>query len=131
MARAPHDDLVEGFERQAPAAVRCLQEDFEAWNAQLQVPVNHQRVVRTTNRLERLFEEGRRRSKIAPTIAGERPVLKMLYASDSWRGIRVTELQRRQLERLQAQLAKKAKQENAPAVKTPSTTERISSSERT
>ena len=136
MARALHEDLVERFERQAPAAVRCFQEDFEACIAQLQVPVSHRRVVRTTNLLERLFEEGRRRSKVAPSVAGERPVLKMLYAaairaSDSWRGIRITELERRQLERLQAQLAERAKQENTPAVKTPSTPQGIYSSERT
>ena len=133
MARALHDDLVERFERQAPAALRCFQEDFEACIAQLQVPVSHRRVVRTTNLLERLFEEGRRRSKVAPTVGGERPVLKMLYAaviraSDSWRGIRITELERRQLERIQAQLADNAKQQNAPVVKTASTPQRISSS---
>lgn len=131
MARALGEDLAARFQRQAPAAVRCFQEDFEACIAQLQLPVSHRRVARTTNLLERLFGETRRRSKVASTISGERPVLKMLYAaairaSASWRGIRITEL-----ERLQAQLIERAKQESAPAVKTPSTPQRIYSTERT
>ena len=136
MARALGEDLAARFQRQAPAAVRCFQEDFEACIAQLQLPVSHRRVARTTNLLERLFGETRRRSKVASTVSGERPVLKMLYAaairaSDSWRGIRITELERRQLERLQAQLIERAKQESAPAVKTPSTPQRIYSTEGT
>jgi transposase-like protein len=136
MARALREDLVARFERQAPTAVRCFEEDFDACIAQLQVPVSHRRVVRTTNLLERLFGETRRRSKVAPSVSGERPVLKMLYAaairaSDSWRGIRIGELERRQLERLQAQLTEKAKQEHAPAVNSPSTPQRIYSTDGT
>jgi transposase-like protein len=116
--------------------VRCLQENFEARIPQLQVPVSYRRVVRTTNLLERLFEEGQHRSKIVPTVAGERSVLKLLYAAtihapDSWRGICVAELERRQLERLQTRLTERAKQENAPSVTTPPTPQRISRSERT
>lgn len=136
MARALGEDLDTRFQRQAPAAVRCFQEDFEACIAQLQLPVSHRRVARTTNLLERLFGETRRRSKVASTISGERPVLKMLYAaairaSDSWRGIRISELERRQLERLQTHLIERAKQESAPAVKTPPTPQRIYSTEKT
>ena len=136
MARALREDLVARFERHAPTAVRCFEEDFDACIAQLQLPVGHRRVARTTNLLERLFGETRRRSKVAPSVSGERPVLKMLYAaairaSDSWRGIRIGELERRQLERLQAQLNDKAKQEAAPAVNSPSTPQRIYSSEGT
>lgn len=135
-ARALGEDLTARLQRQAPAAVRSFQEDFEACIAQLQLPVSHRRVALTTNLLERLFGETRRRSKVASTISGKRTVLKMLYAaairaSDSWRGIHITELERRQLERLQAQLIERAKQESAPAVKTPSTPQRIYSTERT
>ena len=136
MARALSEDLVERFERQAPTAVRCFEEDFEACIAQLQLPVVHRRVARTTNLLERLFGETRRRSKVAPTVAGERPVLKLLYAaairaSDSWKGIRIGELERRQLERLQTQLNQHAKEESASAVNMTSTPQRIYSTERT
>ena len=93
-------------------------------------------MARTTNLLERLFGETRRRSKVAPSVSGERPVLKMLYAaairaSDFWRGIRIGELERRQLERLKMQLTEKAKKESAPAVNSPSTPQRIYSSDGT
>jgi len=67
---------------------------------------------------------------------GERPVLKMLYAaairaSDSCKGIRIGELERRQLERLQTQLNQHAKEESASAVNMTSTPQRIYSTERT
>ena len=45
------------------------------------------------------------------------------------RGIRITELEHRQLERIPAQLAMKVKQEATPAVKTPATPQRIPSKE--
>ena len=58
-------------------------------------------MIRTTNLLERLFGEERRRLKIIPNTYGERPVLKLMYAalirtSDGWRGIKVTAFERKQ-----------------------------------
>jgi transposase-like protein len=136
MAQALHEDLVERFAKQVPSAVRCFEEDFEACVAHLRYPVSHRRVVRTTNLLERLFGEERRRTKVAPSVSGERPVLKLMYASlirasNSWRGLRITELERRQLERLREELAIKAKQAHAPIAKTRSTPRQISSTDGT
>jgi hypothetical protein len=79
-------------------------------------------VARTTNLLERPFGETQCRLKVAPSVSGERPVLKMLYAAgiraaNSWRGLRIGELERRQLERLQEQLTDKAKKETALALR--------------
>jgi hypothetical protein len=59
-------------------------------------------VIRTTNLLERLFLEERRRTKIIPRAFVERPVLKLMYAAmiraaDRWRGIAVGEFEQRQL----------------------------------
>ena len=118
------------FEKQAPSAVKCFLEDFEACTAHLKCPPRHRKVVRTTNMLERLFEEERRRSKVAPTMFGERPVLKLMFAavtraSERWHGIRNTELERRQLKRLQEQLEKEATQANEPVVKLGSTRNEI------
>ncbi|MFC1492199.1 IS256 family transposase, partial [Nitrospinota bacterium] len=122
MARALREDLVERFVKAAPSAVRCFEEDFEACVAHLRCPMSHRRAVRTTNLLERLFGEERRRTKVAPTVSGERPVLKLMYASlirasNGWRGIRITELERLQLQRLKDELAARAKQAHAPAAK--------------
>jgi transposase-like protein len=76
MARALREDLLARFERQKPTAVHCFEEDFDACIAQLQLRVGHRRVARTTNLLERLFGKTRRRCKVAPSVSGERPVLK-------------------------------------------------------
>ena len=49
-----------------PSALACLEDDFEACIAHLRLPVTHRRFARTTNLLERLFVEERRRLKIIP-----------------------------------------------------------------
>jgi hypothetical protein len=58
--------------------------------------VTHRRAIRTTNLLERLFVEERRRLKIIPNAFGERAVLKLMFgalirAAERWRSIKVTE----------------------------------------
>jgi putative transposase len=110
--------------------VRCFTEDFAACIAHLHCPPAHRRATRTTNLLERLFEDGRRREKVTPAVAGERPVLKLMYASlirasDTWRGLRITDLERRQLERLQEQLLDETRRANAPALHNCSTPRQI------
>ena len=62
-----------------------------------------------TNLLERLFLEERRRLKIIPNAFGEKAVLKLMYgamirAAERWRGLPVTDFERRQLEAVQAEL---------------------------
>jgi hypothetical protein len=53
-------------------------DDFEACIAHLQFPVTHRR---TTNLLERLFVEERRRLKIIPNAFGERAVLSLMFGA--------------------------------------------------
>lgn len=124
MAKALRDDLVSRYEKAYPSAVRCFLEDFDACVAHLRCPPGHRRVIRTTNLLERLFREDRRRLNAVGTMFGERPVLKLMYASlvrasDRWRGLRITELERRQLEVLREQLEEKHRKATAPVVKSP------------
>lgn len=94
--------LIADFETQLPTATRCFIDDFEACIAHLRLPVTHRRATRTTNLLERLFLEERRRLKIIPNGFGEKPVLKLMFgalirAADRWRGLRFTEFETRQL----------------------------------
>ena len=94
--------LVADFEAQLPTATRCFMDDFEACVAHLRLPVTHRRATRTTNLLERLFVEERRRLKIIPNGFGEKAVLKLMFgalirAADRWRGLRFTEFETRQL----------------------------------
>ncbi|MGH9338185.1 MAG: transposase [Acidobacteriota bacterium] len=103
--------------QQYPTAVRCFEEDFEACVAHLNCPPAHHQAIRTTNLLERLFGEERRRMKAVGTLFGERPVLKLMYsalirASDRWRGLSVSEFERVQLERLQTQLRRELEKEH-------------------
>ena len=118
------------FGREYPSAVRCFADDFEAWIAHLECPASHRKVVRTTNLLERPFVEERRRSRAAGVVPGERAVLKLMYAamaraSETWRGIRITELDRRRLEDLRQKLALRHAKETAPAVKGPKPPSRV------
>ena len=64
--------------------------------AHLQLPVTHRRFIRTTDLLERLFVEERRRLKTIPNGFGEKPVLKLMFgaligATERRRGLRFTE----------------------------------------
>ena len=62
-------------------ALACFEDDFESCIAHLRLPVTHRRFVRTTNLLERLFVEERRRLKIIPNGFGEKPVLKLMFGA--------------------------------------------------
>jgi len=82
----------------------AFRDDFDACIAHLRFPLRHRRVVRTTNLLERLLLEERRRTKIIPHAFGERPVLKLMYAASSARptggtAFTVGEFEQRQLRR--------------------------------
>ena len=105
-SRAIARDLAEGIVKDCqaalPSAVACFIDDFEAAIAHLRMPVTHRRAIRTTNLLERLFVEERRRLKIIPNAFGEKPVLKLMFgamirAAERWRAIRITDFERRQM----------------------------------
>ena len=105
-SRAIARDLANGIRSDYAAtlasAVSCFDDDFEACIAHLRLPVTHRRTTRTTNLLERLFVEDRRRLKIIPNGFGEKPVLKLMSgalirAAERWRGLRFTEFELRQI----------------------------------
>ena len=82
--------VVAEYEADFPSAVACFMDDFEACIAHLRLPIAHRRAARTTNLLERLFVEERRRLKIIPNAFGEKPVLKLMFgamirAAERWR----------------------------------------------
>jgi putative transposase len=105
-SRAIARDLAGGiradYAAMVPSAIACFEEDFEACIAHLRLPVTHRRATRTTNLLERLFVEERRRLKIIPNGFGEKAVLKLMFAAliraaDRWRGLRFSEFELRQI----------------------------------
>jgi transposase-like protein len=109
-------------------------DDFEACIAHLRLPITHRRATRTTNLLERLFVEERRRLKIIPNAFGEKAVLKLMFgamarAAERWRSIRITEFERRQMAALRYELdhdyeatvdLDKPRSKRLPAAKSPS-----------
>lgn len=120
-SRAIARDLAEGiradFEADYPSAVTCFLDDFEACIAHLRLPVTHRRATRTTNLLERLFVEERRRLKIIPNAWGEKPVLKLMFAAmmraaERWRAIKVTEFERRQMTVLRDEMDQEYRAQN-------------------
>jgi putative transposase len=74
LARMLRDEIAATYGAALPSALACLQDDFEACIAHLRFPLAHRRAIRTTNLLERLFGEERRRTKVIPHAFGERAV---------------------------------------------------------
>jgi transposase-like protein len=125
LARLTKDEFVQRFERELPSATACFLDDFEACIAHLRLPIAHRRVIRTTNLLERLFGEERRRTKVIPHAFGERPVLKLMYAaliraSQTWRRIVISEFELKQIEELRNELEKEFTERTASAVQSAS-----------
>ena len=138
LARILRDDLVATYGGDLPSAVACFEDDFEACIAHLRFPLTHRRATRTTNLLERLFGEERRRTKVIPHAFGERAVLKLMFAAliraaERWRGIKMTEFERRQLIAIREELNHAHAKRTAPAVSTNVTAPqpRLSSKNRT
>jgi len=117
VAEVLRNEFVRRFETELPSAVKCFLDDFAACTAQLRFPIGHRKVIRTTNLLERLFLEERRRTKTIPNAFGEKAMLKLMYgavlrASDRWRGIKVSAFERRQCEAIRDELDRRHHQEH-------------------
>ena len=93
------------------------------------MPITHRCAIRTTNLLERLFVEERRRLKIIPNAFGEKAVLKLMFgamirAAERWRAIRVSELERRQMRAAREELNQEYEAQNGLDAKTSAPTRR-------
>ncbi len=82
-------------------------------------------MTRITDLLERLFGEERRRTKTIPHDFGERAVMKLMFAaliraSQTWRGVPITEFERKQLGALRDELNTKFEQRHAILLQQPS-----------
>jgi putative transposase len=76
-----------------PAAVDCLEDDFEHLITFLAFPAEHWERIRHSNFIERTFGETRRRVKVIGRFPGERSCLSLVWAvldraSRGWRGVR-------------------------------------------
>ena len=95
--------FVQEYRGKLPSAVACFENDLEASLNHLKLPTLHHKSIRTTNLVERGFEEERRRSKVIPRFRTEKECLKLVFAtlwraSQRWLKVKFTEIERRQLE---------------------------------
>lgn len=87
--------IVAMYREQFPEAMKCLATDLDEVLTALRFPDSHRERIRTTNLLERLFGEGKRRSKVIPRSMSEKSGLSLMFAvlvdaSASWRGVEIT-----------------------------------------
>lgn len=73
-------EWVERWKDDEPKAVACLAEDIEALLAIFDIPEEHRVRVRTTNLIERVFREVKRRTRPMNCFTNRRSVDRMLYA---------------------------------------------------
>lgn len=88
-------ELIARFKQTYTSAMECLEDDLEECLTYLKFPQAHWRAIRTTNLLERMFGEGRRRTKVIPRFPTESSGLRLLYASlitasRTWKGVKMT-----------------------------------------
>ena len=107
--RAKAAQVIEIYQREYPAAMKSFADDLHASLAHLRVPPAHRKFVRTTNLIERAFEEQRRRTKVIPRFFDERSCLKLAFAAleraaRGWQRIRISESEQRQVAALRHEL---------------------------
>ena len=83
------------YQEQFPEAMKSPATDSQEVLTALRFPESHRKRIRTTNLLERLFGEGKRRSKVIPRFRNEKSGLSLMLgvrgdASASWRGVKVS-----------------------------------------
>lgn len=99
---------------QYPSVVECFQDDLEACIIHLKFPPKHHRYIRTTNLLERAFEEQKRRTKVFPQHQGEKNAMGLVFrvlfeASEKWRKITMDDLLRVELKNIRKIMHEKVK----------------------
>lgn len=79
-----------------PSMIKCFNEDIEACLAHFKFPEEQRQYIRTTNVLERAFQEEKRRTKVFPQHQSEKALTGLVFsvlwrASLKWRCINMTE----------------------------------------
>lgn len=70
----------EKWRESEPGAVACIEEDLEALLPFLELPKEHQKMMRTTNVLERIFREVRRRTRPMSCFTNKASCDRIIYA---------------------------------------------------
>lgn len=95
-------EIIDKYAQLYPGAIQCFNEDLEACLVHLKYPEGHRRYIRSTNLLERTFEEEKRRTKVLPQHQHERGAVGLVFAvlwrvSKKWNHVTMTNLEFAQL----------------------------------
>ena len=94
-----------------PSMVKCFMDDLQACLTHLNYPEGHRQHIRTTNLIERAFEEEKRRTKIIPQHQNERGAMGLVFsvlirASYSWHRVKMSDLDLIELRHLRTLITK-------------------------
>ena len=64
-----------------PVFLKAFKDDLTSLLNHLRLPAAHRRAIRTSNLIERSFEEERRRTKVIPGFMTEKSGLKLVFAT--------------------------------------------------
>jgi transposase-like protein len=95
VARSRAKTFASRWRKLYPAAVDCLEDDFEHLITYLRFPAEHHARIRHSNFIERTFGETRRRVKVIGRFPSEKSCLSLVWAvldraSRGWRGVNQT-----------------------------------------
>ena len=101
--------VLRDYQGEHPAAMRSFNDDLQACLVYLRCPLAHHKSIRTTNLLERAFQESWRRTKVIPHFFTEKACLKLVFSalwktSQRWRKVTMNALDQQQLELLRKEL---------------------------
>ena len=90
--------VIDDYSSKYPSAINCFQEDLESCLNFMKFPVGHHRFIRTTNLLERTFEEQKRRTKTIPRFFDEQSCIKLVFGtmirvSEKWKRMKMAEFE--------------------------------------
>ncbi|KAF0150797.1 MAG: transposase mutator type [Ignavibacteria bacterium] len=97
--------VIDKYAQKYPSAMQCFNDDLPSCITHLKYPLGHRRYIRTTNLLERSFEEQKRRTKVFPQHQHERGCVGLVFAvlkraADGWIKITMSELELVQLKNI-------------------------------
>ncbi len=78
-AKQLSSNLIEKYINQYPSMIKSFNEDMEACLTHLKFPAEHRHFIRTTNLIERAFEEEKRRTKVFPQHQSEKALTGLVY----------------------------------------------------
>lgn len=99
--------VIEKYGERYSSATKCFSDDLDACLVHLKYPLGHRNYIRTTNLMERSFEEEKRRTKVFPQHQHERGALGLVFgvlirASQRWQRVSMSDLQLVQLKHIRS-----------------------------